>query len=488
MKGGDIRVFELLMPVSQLLPFQIKRPAGILPIQTINAVPAKGGTVIDVLERINPIDLRKYAFDDYDYLVHFGTQDLSSDLPTGEYYLEVSDGINTWYSEVIAIKDFDPVDLSSNSCAITKITYWDTCDVADIFYRTAFFNIPQYKNIIYLDIDIGKPEYEFTEEGEEDGEGNFSPDYKRLEKQYLLQGVYPEYFVDALTLLPLHKSKTGVIEVLTDRGYTGRVDRITVDPSWQGERGLWALTDIVFSTEFVVKTNCCGHLDKPIDACLRTDFEVVARLQEGSDDAINREYTSAVDGSKIPLQENDYVLVTFNANSLERLYRLVNNNYQLILPNMPQGTTVIDANQLAGGGNTSDIYFMYYPSNAYFDENFTFDMVESGGQYYVKGVCWRECAVEIWQTRSNGLSPIRTKIDTGEQYNTNTGIQFDIALQSTGVYVVFVGINCTLGQSNTEFFNPRGIGIDIIESTFVIGSDPVLGDPQAPQQVEPEDN
>lgn len=308
-KDGGVKAFRLLMPVTHLLPFQIKRPAGLFGIQSINLVSLDGQTTIDLFSELEPGELVKYAFASYDYLIHFGSLAHGANVPEGEYDLEISDGVNVWYSEVLTVRDFDPNELNPNGCAVTKITWYDTCDVADIFYRTSLFGGPQYKNILYLDVDVAKPEYNYNEEGDENGEGVFEADYQKLEKQHGLQTVLPEYMVDAVTLLPLHVTKTGTVEVLTARGYTGEVNRISVDPKWQGAIGTWALTDILFSTEFVVKSNCCDFLDAPLTTCVRTYDRVEATLQATGADYAAFQYTDARDGvTKIDLADGDRVM------------------------------------------------------------------------------------------------------------------------------------------------------------------------------------
>lgn len=468
-QGGDIKVFKLLMPRNYLLPFQLRRPAGVLPFQSIIAVPTNGDPEIELINDIDNGDLKVYPFDTFDTLVHFGTEELDNDLPTGEYYFEVTDGVNTWYSEVVTVKDFNATDLTTNECVVTKITYWDTCDIADIFYRTQQFGGAQYKNIIYLDIDVGKPEYEFTEEGEEDGEGKFSPDFKRLEKQYLLQGVFPEYLVDALALIPMHVGKTGVVEVLTDRGYTGEVDKLSVSPKWQGDRGLWALTDIIFSTEFVVKSNCCDANDALVSTCLRNYTEVVAEILEGSDDYNNFEYTDASDGTtKVPLANNDRVLIEFlTGEKLIRQYNETAGTYDTIILISFVGDALLDLNKFNGGA-LGGVYHFWGGSNAVGwiqEPTITFlgeDPVT--GRYKVQGITWKGALLQV-RINTVGFGSTVVANVVGQDYIDN-GALFDIPPLAESVFVRAVGLTCNLGDSEAQDFT--GIGYMEIQDDFIV--------------------
>lgn len=468
-KGGNAKVFKHIAPTNYILPFQIKRTAGLFPITGLKYIFVKDGSEIDLFTALGSNQLEKYAFADYDYLVHFGDEPHAAIIPEGEYYLEVTDSVNTWYSEVLELRSFDPNDLSLSDCVPTKIVYWDTCDVADIFYRTVEYGsvigAKQYKNIIYLDIDVGKPEYEYSEEGEEDGLGNFNPDYKKLEKQYILQGVYPEYFVDALALIPLHIGGSGVVEILTSRGYTGVVDRFTVTPEWQGDLGVWALTDLIFSTEFIVKTNCCGSLDVPMTRCLRGGHEFVATILEGSPNYINFEYTDASDGvTKIPLQDTDKVLIHLTTGiRVMRQYNEPNGTYDPVPLIVLNGQSAIDLNQL--NSNSGNAYYfknsLGYSINPVIDSHGV-DAIT--GEYRIEGVSHNAAIVQVIAQTNNSNNQLVATL-SGEQYVSN-GVSFDLPAGVQSLFIRALGLNCILGDSNSINFN--GINSMSIEGDFII--------------------
>ena len=473
-KGGESKVFKLLSPSNYMLPFQIKRSALPVPVTSVKYVSTKDASEIEVINDLVNDQLRGFPFVGYDILVHFGSQELINPIPPGEYYIKITDNTNVWFSELIDVQNFGVDDLSMNRCAVTKITYWDTCDVAGIFYRTLQYGSEQYKNILYLDVDIGKPNYEFVEDGEEDAEGNFIAEYKRLEKQYVIQGVFPEYMVDALSLLPLHIGGSGNVQVLTSRGYTGAVDKMTVSPNWEGNLGVWALTDIVFNTEFVVKTNCCDNFDTMITTCLRDYSEHVATLVENSSDYNDYQYTDASDNSTaIPLVSGDLVLIHLQTGEF-LMQQFVDgpSGPTYIPPSIvtSKGDVYADANLLDGSIilGPSTIYY-YKTTGSYFSStpeitNDSFDF--SSGKRKVEGMCWNDCLVNLYVVGPFGQTLIEQT--TGYDFNQN-GILYDFFTGATGLFIECKGLTCDLGQSSNYVYPFGGVGVGAVGSTLIVG-------------------
>lgn len=475
-KNGFVgNIFELITPTNYLIPFQIKRPASSLPINSIKYVSVKTGLETEAIGALGSSDTKLFPFNSYDIFVHFGQEPHTLGLPEGEYHLIVSDTVNTWYSETFFLKNFDPDNLNLVGCELTKITYYDTCDVGGIFYRTLEYHNglggKQYKNVFYLDVEIGKPEYEYTEEGEEDGLGNFSPDYKKLTKNYFLQPILPEFMLDAIQLLPLHKN----IEVETREGYTGVVDTLTVNSEWEGDKGVWALTDILFSTDFVVKTGCCSSEEVPLTTCLRVESQFVAYLLEGSDDYNNFEYADASDATgttKIPLVDNDRVLVEDLSGILTlKDYNETNGTYDSPTLILSKGNTFIDANELNGVALNPQLYYLWGGSNSigFLEDVEITDVTYNSAiqKWTVTGKAFDPSTVVVYG--KVGSNYIQATQDTGENFNDN-GTLFTMPPTSTHVKIVCVGATgCEAGES-VDFELPFGdVGTGVIGSTFIVG-------------------
>ena len=62
-----------------------------------------------------------------------------------------------------------------------KITYSNSCDLGGTVF-TVPSNTFQY--VCYLPVDLGTNTYEIKDEGREDGEMNFTSDFKKLQKKF----------------------------------------------------------------------------------------------------------------------------------------------------------------------------------------------------------------------------------------------------------------------------------------------------------------
>ena len=127
------------------------------------------------------------------------------------------------------------------------LEYSNEKDFAGIIYQTGF------TNRLYLDVDIGIPEYETVEESELDGENNEKPTFQKVQKKYKIEFVCPEYILDALYLVRLHDN----IFVKLKNNESSKIDTFEITHSWINEDG-WAKTLIVFTIDYVVKV---GYLE-----------------------------------------------------------------------------------------------------------------------------------------------------------------------------------------------------------------------------------
>ena len=150
---------------------------------------------------------------------------------------------------------------------VIKFVIGNSCDIGDIIYNTG------WQQVVYFQGDLFKPEYEFSEEGTEDGEGNFIKQFDKVLKRYKLIIFQPENIADGLYLLPLHKA---VVVTLPD-GRSEKVVNIEVaNPDWENE-GCRAEIEVSFITESYNynSSRCCDNLSVE---CYTADTEVCAIL------------------------------------------------------------------------------------------------------------------------------------------------------------------------------------------------------------------
>ena len=155
--------------------------------------------------------------------------------------MRITDGVNTWYSDVFTIVDvIDPY---------LKIEWWDeedfVMDAGVIVYQAGF------RNRLYLQSDLAKPEYVFTEEGQE-RDGYFFPTKQISEKRYRFSFWAPEYLLDVMRLIRLSDHVQ-----ITYNGGEYNADSFLITPEWEGNGDL-ASVDAEFDTATVAKKTGVG--------------------------------------------------------------------------------------------------------------------------------------------------------------------------------------------------------------------------------------
>lgn len=237
------RVYPLFTPAGYMLPFQIIREhrAGTT-ISSFIVYKADGTLVGDYTTAINEqgITIKQFASLGYDVIV-FGSQfPVFTSMENGQYYATISDGVQTWYSEIFTVvNDISPY---------LKIEWWDlqdcTMDAGTIVYQYA--NGTQFKNLLYLQADIAKPEYTFDEEGE-NRDGYFFPTKQISEKKYRFAFFASEYLLDVMRFI-----RMADFAEITNAGQRYSLDTFLITPEWE-DNGDVASVEAEFNTATVAK-------------------------------------------------------------------------------------------------------------------------------------------------------------------------------------------------------------------------------------------
>lgn len=135
-----------------------------------------------------------------------------------------------------------------------KIEYSNSCDLGNVYYQGGFINT------IYLDTEIGAPEYKYEEEGEDNGDGVLIKTFEKLQKVYKFQVLVPEYMADALMFMALHD----VITISYTNGlYSTSARNIIVNVTWDEDtNSCMALVEVSFQQDDqVLKDNCCTNME-----------------------------------------------------------------------------------------------------------------------------------------------------------------------------------------------------------------------------------
>ncbi|WP_418665446.1 hypothetical protein [Alistipes finegoldii] len=231
-------VFQLIAPDRSLLPFQIRRAHRTSAAFTLRVL-HDDGTLYRNISADAAADLHVVSGSDFDVIQYCNTglaNQFARPLTPGRYYAELSDGVETWYSEVFNVVD----DLSR----YIRLEYWSAdnqeYDGGEIVYSNG------YRNVLYICSELGKPDYEYEEEAEpRDG---FPFVEKQISKKtFRFECKAPEYLVDALRVVWLSDYVR-----MTANGQQYEVMHFQSDPNWQ-EDGHYAMVECEIEADTVLK-------------------------------------------------------------------------------------------------------------------------------------------------------------------------------------------------------------------------------------------
>jgi hypothetical protein len=227
-------VYPLYVPVGKLPTFQLCGPSGAVGSITLYKA---DGTIAGYLSS-GLISSKTVG----NYTVYYHTGG-SSGLYSGEgqYYIVVTIGGTSYYSDVFtAVADIS---------AYLKIEWWDEedflMDGAGIAY--ALGGSTYFKNVVYLNSQLGKPEYEFEEEGEK-RDGLFFPEKMISEKTYKFNFLANEPLCDVMRLARMADH----VQVTDRYGTVYTCDTFLITPKWETQ-GNVASVDGEFQTNMVAK-------------------------------------------------------------------------------------------------------------------------------------------------------------------------------------------------------------------------------------------
>ena len=150
---------------------------------------------------------------------------------------------------------------------LLKIEYWNDHDLGDILYADG------YKNRIFLDVEVEKPEYNTTLESDLNGDNVEITKFRKWEKVYKFECWMQEDLVDAFSLMQIHDN----IEVTLQSGDVIQVAKhgLRVEPSWE-EIGCLAKCIVSFTENYIVAGNCDENMDQD---CLCSDSGVIIGIR-----------------------------------------------------------------------------------------------------------------------------------------------------------------------------------------------------------------
>lgn len=251
-------VYPLYTRAMTILPFQVVRPTRANTIQSFILYDFKGTQVADLTASMieTGITIVPFSALGYDVIVYYGILPVMDMQKDGRYYAVMSDGVQTWYSEVWTVVQ--------NVSPYLKVEWYNKENVVyeggQIVYEQTLF-----RNFLYLDTELGKPEYKFEEEGEE-RDGFFFPEKQISEKVYKCQFMASEYLCDCMRLIRM----ADYVRITDKYGNRYYCDTFLITPEWQTQGDL-ASVEMEFQTDTVVKKIGRGYT-VPSGADFNDDF------------------------------------------------------------------------------------------------------------------------------------------------------------------------------------------------------------------------
>jgi len=231
-------MFPLFSPERKLLPFQIVRQTRVNEITDVHLYNLDGTLFLNITDAIKSTGLSIIRHEQlgYDIIKYPGMLRMAIDMPEGLYYALVCDGAENWFSEVFSCKH----DLSG----CLKLEYWDFDNFEYEGGEIDYTNL--YRNTVYLQSEVGRPDYNFDETGEK-RDGLFFVEKQISEKVYKFTFLAPEYLCDALRLVRMHD----YIQI-TSNNIVYQPDSFLITPKWQ-DGGYVASVDCEFECATIVK-------------------------------------------------------------------------------------------------------------------------------------------------------------------------------------------------------------------------------------------
>lgn len=246
------RVYPLFTKAGFILPFQIILPHRSVPqLDACYLYDAKTGLVVDaaVAQKLNESGFvfEQFQSNGYTIAVYPGVLPAFSALDNGQYYLRITINNVVYYSEIFTVvNDISPY---------LKIEWWDNenffMDAGIVVYKYA--NGTQFKNVLYLQADIAKPEYPFEEEGET-RDGYFFPIKQISEKHYRFSFLASEYLLDVMRFI-----RMADYAQIEKNGQTYSIDTFLITPDWE-DNGDVAAVEAEFDTATVAKKIGVGYI------------------------------------------------------------------------------------------------------------------------------------------------------------------------------------------------------------------------------------
>lgn len=233
-------IYNLFCENGILPPFQIVTEHGIKEIEYVELYDRDGNLIANITDELNNggLTIKQFAQYGYDVIVYPSYLPLSINMQIGVFYLKLFDGVDNWRSEY-----FTNV---ASTDGFIKIEWWDNDDFVLENGRIVYEDV-KYHNVVFINSQVGKPEYKFVEEGET-RDGYFFPEKQLSEKVYKFTFIAPEYLCDAMRFIRMADN----VLITDEVGREYDCDTFLMSTKWQTQGDL-ASVEIEFETATIAK-------------------------------------------------------------------------------------------------------------------------------------------------------------------------------------------------------------------------------------------
>lgn len=233
------KVYPLYCHVNTLPPFQIIRTESGA-IQWVRMYKRNGEYVMDLLDKMQHTGLSVVSPTgcDYNVIVYTAVMPMATNMLQGQYYIVVKTANATYYSDIVT--------LVAHTSPYLKVEWYDDADMV-LEGERIVYGSPRFINRLLFAAEVGKPEYTFTEEGEE-RDGFYYPEKQLSEKRYKFVVLAPEYLCDVMRFIRMADH----VRITDKYGREYYPDQFIMTPKWQ-EQGDLASVEVEFQTATVAK-------------------------------------------------------------------------------------------------------------------------------------------------------------------------------------------------------------------------------------------
>lgn len=233
-------IYPLYTPLGCVPPFNFIIPHTTATISSVTVIKQWNGQSATITAGITTAGLKKvnYQARGYDVIEYPSLSPFNLTDEEGQYYMTItlSNG-RSYKSDVFTV-------VGDISGYLIIIWY----DKEDFFMDSSCIAYGSgYRNTLYLNTQLGKPEYEFNEEGET-RDGFFFPEKQVSEKKFKCNILAPEYLCDVMRFIRL----SDYVEVQDQYGHNYKCDTFLITPKWETQGDL-ASVEVEFTCDTVAK-------------------------------------------------------------------------------------------------------------------------------------------------------------------------------------------------------------------------------------------